>query len=114
MQSLKKPVSYYFDRIDKIITEIEATSECKEVNKKIKQYFTEIQKYLPKDKKNLTVLIDDCITEMLIIYEKLYDSGFVDGISLYSNHSCKSYHSDFKSQPDIYNGNEKSDRSTKH
>ncbi|MCX7749468.1 MAG: hypothetical protein N2645_21635 [Clostridia bacterium] len=101
-------------RIDKLVENIENSYECKEINKRIKKYFQEILSYLPVEKKILTVRIDDCMTEMLIIYQKLYDSGFIDGINSFQNKFCQSYQSDFKSHPDTYDGNEKSNRSTKH
>ncbi|MCX7748255.1 MAG: hypothetical protein N2645_15415 [Clostridia bacterium] len=69
-------------RVDKIIEEIEKSNECKEVNSRIKRYFSEIKKYLPEEKKLLTVRIDDCITEMLVIYQKLYENGLMDGMSI--------------------------------
>jgi|GEM_PF-4600274 len=71
----------FVERIDTLILELEKSEECKLIYNKLSDYYAEIERSLPGDKKCLTMRIDDTITDLLILYEDyFYQHGYNDYI----------------------------------
>lgn len=67
-------------KLDKLVLKLEATKKCKHAYKKLDNLYEAVGAFLPEDKKKLTFDIDDCFTEILIIYEEyFYKNGYKDG-----------------------------------
>ena len=68
------------DKLDKLVLKLEATKECKNANEKLDSLYEAIGAFLPVDKKKLIFDVDDCFTEILIMYEDyFYKNGYQDG-----------------------------------
>lgn len=67
-------------KLDKLVLKLEDTKECKNANKKLDSLYEAIGAFLPEDKKKLVFDVDDCFTEILIMYEDFYyKNGYIDG-----------------------------------
>lgn len=67
-------------KLDKLVLKLEDTKENKYANKKLDSLYEAVGAFLPEDKKKLTFDIDDCFTEILIMYEEyFYKNGYKDG-----------------------------------
>lgn len=68
------------DKLNKLVLKLEATKECKNANNKLDSLYDAIGAFLPEDKKKLIFEVDDCFTEILIMYEDyFYKNGYQDG-----------------------------------
>ena len=75
-----KDLEVISDKLDKLVLKLEATKECKNANEELDSLYEAIRAFLPEDKKKLTFDIDDCLTEILIMYEEyFYKNGYKDG-----------------------------------
>lgn len=67
-------------KLDKLVLKLEATKECRHTYKKLDGLYEAVGGFLPEDKKKLIFDIDDCFTEILIMYEEyFYKNGYKDG-----------------------------------
>ena len=77
---MSKDLDALSDKLNKLVLRLEATKECKNSNKKLDSLYETIGAFLPEDKKKLIFEVDDCFTEILIMYEDyFYKNGYQDG-----------------------------------
>lgn len=65
---------------DDLVKSLESTEEYKRKDKIYNFYLKEIKNCLPINKKELSSRLDDCYTEILILYQEyFYKHGYCDG-----------------------------------
>lgn len=70
-------------RIHSLVVAIEDVEEYKEANGSFIKCLKEIRKYLPEDKKHLTVTLDNFLSNILTVCENYYyKNGFFDAVKL--------------------------------
>lgn len=67
------------ERMDELILDIENTDVCRREYNALRVYMEEINAYLPEGRKNLVVKLDDCFTNILVLFEEFfYKNGYYD------------------------------------
>lgn len=67
------------DKLNELVLKLEATKECKNANEKLESLYETIGAFLPEEQKKLIFEVDDCFTEILIMYEDyFYKNGYQD------------------------------------
>lgn len=67
-------------RIDTLELSLVKTLKYIQLQHRLDGFYEEIMKYLPRDKQNMLVDMDDCITDLLVTYgEYFYKNGYYDG-----------------------------------
>jgi hypothetical protein len=65
--------------LEGLVKNLECTEEYEKFNREYNYYLEEIRNYLSDNKKELAVKIDDCYTEILILFkEYFYKQGYYD------------------------------------